>query len=285
MIKNTPFNLLTNASDRIPLSPNPERRWVIWVLTVIFLGFFFGYLNYALQPNQADNPGRWLIVGFLGLVSTAILYTALFRTSRPSTPLVYDAPRVWRRRRRHLRLGAAVPLTGFCLVIVSIISEQGFAAKDLPLMFTILVLSGLFYWYFDRYFTRQLRKTGPFGLSRIDVAGGLPARLGDTVAVTLHCVNLPGTTERITATLRNVREYWKPRKDKLGKKRRPVHKTEFITEHRQRLPVTGAAVNFNVTIAPAGRLTEYTLTEPIYWELEVRDDATGYYARFFLEVV
>lgn len=156
---------------------------------------------------------------------------------------------------------------------------------NVPAGVMVCLLFAALIWYCYYYYTRKLREAGPFGRSEITLASGLPARLGQTLIVTLHCPGLPGNTDAFTATLWNIREYWEIREKGNRKEKDARHRTEYLTEHVREITVDGPAVTFNVPIDPAGRVTDYALTEPVYWELEVKDEASGYYARFFLEVV
>lgn len=169
-------------------------------------------------------------------------------------------------------------------IMVPFIRDPETTTKDVGSMIIVQIIVAILFstvWY---YFRKKLREAGPFGRSEISLSADLPVRLGQTVEVSLHCAGLPANTDRFIATLRNIREHYVSKKKRKGKSS-PRLNTIFNTEVSQLINVTGSTNDFTVWIDPKGEVTDYDIHEPVYWELEVRDKASGYYARFFLEVV
>jgi len=242
-------------------------------------------LNYIAQhPEQSDKPIRWIPALVLGLICLNIFYTTLFGNTRPTTPLVYSAVQIWKRRLTYLYF-----IFGYCIIIIGFVqvlflNDPKTTLKDIGSMVVVNIIVVLLFatvWY---YYRKKLREAGPFGRSELFVPAGLPARPGQKLNVSLHCLGLPVNTDRFTATLRNIREHYVSKRKRKGKST-PRLKTIFITEESQQIHVAGPTTDFIVWINPKGAITTYELHEPVYWELEVRDTASGYYARFFLDVV
>lgn len=284
MSSNNPFPLPFQNADRLRLSPRPERRWVAWVLLTVFLLFFFGYLYIAQQPDQATEPFRWVPAVILGLFCLGLLYAALFETTRPNSPLSYSAAKVWRRRLNSMYLSLFINVPILIAILVFTLNDEKLTGMQKSLVLIMALFFILLYSYWVNYLRKKLREAGPFGHSEISIPGGLPASLGQSVNVSLYCEGLPGNAEQFTATLRNVHEYWIDKKKRKSDKANR-HKTDFLSEQRQQIAVTGSTAEFTVWIDPTGKPTDYHLNEPVYWELEVRDKTSGYYARFFLDVV
>jgi len=280
MLPENPFKIPLRHIDRLPLSQQAYGRWFSLFFAALFLGVAFILVSIVDNP---DNPLRWLVVFPFLLLSFAFLYQGLFCTTRPSTPLIYDAPRVWQKRLQQLYTLIALSVVIFVFGVLHIANNPDAPANDLFKWGMITAVFTLFYVYCYYYYTKRLRAAGLSGKSWLTVSGGLPVTKGQSVAVVLHCAGLPAMTSDFTATLRNLREYWVYKSD-VDDAATAGQRTEVITEQKQSVPVTSEETSFSIRIDPSGRITDYDYTTPTFWELEVRDKKSGYYARFFLEV-
>jgi hypothetical protein len=279
MLHENPFEIPFRHIDRVPIANQAYGRWVSIFFAIPLLGI--GLFLASLSDNPDKSLRRVIIIPFL-LLSVAFLYQGLFYTTRPSTPLVYDAPRVWRQRLQKLYVFITFSAVISVLGGLHISNNPDAPANDLLKWALVTLLFTFFYSYCYYYYTKRLRAAGSAGKSRLTVPEGLPVKRGQSVAVILHCAGLPTITSDFTATLRNLREYWIYKSDDDETTGR---RTEVISEQQQSVTVTAEETSFSVWIDPAGRVTDYDYQAPTFWELEVRDKASGYYARFFLEVV
>ncbi|NNF20782.1 MAG: hypothetical protein HKN67_02485 [Saprospiraceae bacterium] len=259
------------------------------ILFVIFLlaGIFALAYTY-LKEYTIGGPNLYLffspVVGFAisSFTISFFMYKSWLQLRiKPESPFIFDPERKYRRRKRAIISWGIT----FLFLFWVFLTEWNFVFIDFPgLLFIFLivfiVITGYFIWYYLNLITDStIDKTQrSFGKSTLYIPG-VEKNISSNSMIDVELVNshFGDSIKTAKIIIRNISEQYDHNAEDI--------KSQIIYSETYNAEIlTGRAVT-QCYIPEDGVLPVNYKAQPlIYWELEVNDENSDYFARFFLPV-
>lgn len=267
----------TNASGK-----SDQRLGILGV--IIFSGILVWLIMaFPLIPQ--------LILIYILIIQTIILFlTMTYYSSKDKITLddaLYFDPKS-KAKFRLINLIKGVVFTS-CFLFIFLFFLSGGGQNIIILViggiFIAFVYSAFIYEATKIYKLREQAKK--FGPSKLTILKPSTIHLGDTVELQLYNIFLPKHLTHVNVMLKNIQEAWEWRyKQRISSgNNRKILRTYLLFEDVQKINVVGNTIIFNFNI-PTSEVapTNYSSTEPFYWELEISNEKENYHCIFYLEV-
>ncbi len=254
------------------------------VMTLIASGIFYG--AYTNKLTLIDSDLRYPVYLFLCSIIMAGVYIFIigFQTnSAPKYPLIYDPLKIAKQRIFNSALGFQ-----FIICFSTVFIFVGFKEPMFLLIGSFILLLTLIGLVFEVLsIIKLIKKRKKYGSTSIQILTG-PTFIGDEISFKINNQNVYEKLESVEVVLRNLTEKWERRhQDKpRGKKNSKILKTYIINETIQEIGFNKVPkeIKLKLPSIPAQK-TNYSLTNPTYWELCISNTKENFWSRFFIEVL
>lgn len=226
----------------------------------------------------------YIIIGVFACAGWFFISPYLIDRVTPKQPLIFNPYR--RGRRLVLNILLAAIFVGAFLYVFHIIPLGKDADEVIYLVYFFDVMMGIL--LLSKFFSgiKLLIQAGKYGKSQIELLNGPTYGLGDQVSFRVFNERLTPEVLAVSVYLRNIQETW----DLGGKQKKKGRNssglvTEIIHEEVQSAVLNARDGEISFILPSFGYPTQYLNPKPIYWEVMVENEAVGFEARFFIEVV
>ena len=270
------------------LSTTSGNKFELILFAFVLLGFAALYYwvlqNSALESNLKERYSFGCVMFTFLFFAYTIIKILRRGNVRPSHPHLYSPLYVYSTHLFNFIFGSiffSMALSPFFLI-----GEK--TGKLIVGFFLAAILIYITYKFIG--YTITYLNSKPFGKAQVIVDPN-PVSLGTVIKVEFINKFLFKKVKHIDVFLRNIEEFWQIEDNGVDKEdgstnRVVRHYNHLHFESYKNIPLQSeqTIMDFELPLDRVSK-TDYTTNHPIYWELEISNEETGYYSRFFIEVV
>lgn len=250
----------------------------IWGL-VLIVGTYTNWLN-LIDPDIKNYAYLFFVA--LIVMGISIFNIGLKKNCAPKNPNDYYPGYLARKRTFNLIFGTIFMICFLSIFLYIGLEKTGFLI--IGLVFLIITVIGVIFEI--KNISKLFKKSKKFGPSKLIPLSTRVLR-GDTASFRLMNVRAPEKLKNSEIILRNLMEKWERRDpDRRKEKSNSVTlKTFILGESKSVFDADKHELEFEILFpSVTTQSTDYKISNPIYWELEINNPSEQYYARFFIDV-